>query len=107
MIPGVISHVYVCACERSEEEDREMAAAMRASMAVRRQEERAAVQERIAPKHRKEERTERTETDDSRHRTGPKPTAEPPGKKGRFPRCKLNLFIALSEKNLTVSISSQ
>ncbi|XP_029913966.1 E3 ubiquitin-protein ligase ZNF598 isoform X2 [Myripristis murdjan] len=61
-----------------EEEDREMAAAMRASMAVRRQEERAAVQERIAPKHRKEERTERTETDDSRHRTGPKPTAEPP-----------------------------
>ncbi|KAM4635629.1 E3 ubiquitin-protein ligase ZNF598 isoform 1-T1 [Polymixia lowei] len=65
-----------------EEEDRDVAAALRASMAFRRQEERGAMQERSAPKHRKEERTERadrTETDDSRHRTGPiKPTAEPP-----------------------------
>ncbi|KAM3863677.1 E3 ubiquitin-protein ligase ZNF598 [Diretmus argenteus] len=65
-----------------EEEDRDVAAAMRASLAVRRQEERAAVQERSAPKHRKEERVERmdrTETDESRHRTGPvKPTTEPP-----------------------------
>lgn len=44
-----------------EEEDREVLAAMRASMAVRRQEERGAMQERSAPKHRKEDRMERTD----------------------------------------------
>ncbi|XP_056143765.1 E3 ubiquitin-protein ligase ZNF598 [Lampris incognitus] len=73
-----------------EEEDRDVAAAMRASLAVRRQEER----DRTTPKHRNEERTERvdrTEPDNFRHKTGPikstakptakltaKPTAEPP-----------------------------
>ncbi|XP_037545458.1 E3 ubiquitin-protein ligase ZNF598 [Nematolebias whitei] len=44
-----------------EEEDRQMEAAMRASMAMRRQAERAAVQERSTPKHCREERTERVE----------------------------------------------
>ncbi|XP_073350673.1 E3 ubiquitin-protein ligase ZNF598 [Pagrus major] len=63
-----------------EEEDREVAAAMRASLAMRRQEERgAAAQERSAPKHCREERTERTEPEEPRHRTGRiKPTSKPP-----------------------------
>ncbi|CAK6963354.1 E3 ubiquitin-protein ligase ZNF598 isoform X2 [Scomber scombrus] len=62
-----------------EEEDREMAAAMRASMAMRRQEERGAAQERSAPKHHREERTERSEPEEPRHRTGHiKPTNKPP-----------------------------
>lgn len=62
-----------------EEEDREMAAAMRASMAMRRQEERGAAQERSAPKHLREERTERSEPEEPRHRTGHiKPTNKPP-----------------------------
>ncbi|XP_018528416.1 E3 ubiquitin-protein ligase ZNF598 [Lates calcarifer] len=62
-----------------EEEDRQMEAAMRASMAMRRQEERGAVQERNAPKHCREERTERPEPEEPRHRTGPiKPTSKPP-----------------------------
>ncbi|XP_076020628.1 E3 ubiquitin-protein ligase ZNF598 [Genypterus blacodes] len=61
-----------------EEEDREVAAAMRASLAVRRQEERGVVQERSAPKHCREERTE---PEDSRHRIGHvKPPSEPPVK---------------------------
>ncbi|KAG7505959.1 E3 ubiquitin-protein ligase ZNF598 [Solea senegalensis] len=62
-----------------EEEDRQMEAAMRASMAVRRQEERGAVQERNTPKHCNEERMERTELEESRHRTAHiKPTNKPP-----------------------------
>ncbi|XP_070837946.1 E3 ubiquitin-protein ligase ZNF598 [Chaetodon trifascialis] len=62
-----------------EEEDREVAAAMRASMAMRRQEERGAVQERSAPKHCREERTERTEPEEPRNRAGHvKPTSKPP-----------------------------
>ncbi|XP_010727423.3 E3 ubiquitin-protein ligase ZNF598 [Larimichthys crocea] len=62
-----------------EEEDREMAAARRASLAMRRQEERGAVQEKSAPKHCREERTERTEPEEPRHRTGNlKPTNKPP-----------------------------
>ncbi|KAL7378522.1 hypothetical protein ABVT39_015121 [Epinephelus coioides] len=62
-----------------EEEDREVAAAMRASMALRRQEERGAMQERSAPKHCREERTERTEPEEPRHRTGHiKPISKPP-----------------------------
>uniref|UniRef100_UPI0037E95732 E3 ubiquitin-protein ligase ZNF598 n=1 Tax=Semicossyphus pulcher TaxID=241346 RepID=UPI0037E95732 len=62
-----------------EEEDRELAAARRASMAMRRQEERGAVQERSAPKHCREERTERTEPEEPRHRIGQiKPTIKPP-----------------------------
>ncbi|XP_026181626.1 E3 ubiquitin-protein ligase ZNF598 [Mastacembelus armatus] len=62
-----------------EDEDRQMEAAIRASMVMRRQEERAAVQERSAPKHCREERTERTEPEESRQRTGPiKPTIKPP-----------------------------
>lgn len=68
-----------------EEEDREVAAAMRASMAQRRQEERGAMQERSAPKHCREERTtERTEPEEPRHRTGHiKPISKPPGEKGK------------------------
>lgn len=62
-----------------EEEDREVAAAMRASMAMRRQEERGAIQERSAPKHCREERTERTEPEEPRHRAGHiKPMSQPP-----------------------------
>ncbi|XP_038551888.1 E3 ubiquitin-protein ligase ZNF598 [Micropterus salmoides] len=62
-----------------EEEDREVAAARRASLAMHRQEERGAVQERSAPKHCREERPERTEPEEPRHRTGNiKPTSKPP-----------------------------
>ncbi|KAK2833705.1 hypothetical protein Q5P01_017594 [Channa striata] len=62
-----------------EDEDRQMEAALRASMAMRRQEERAAVQERSAPKHCREERTERTQPEEPRHRTGHiKTTSKPP-----------------------------
>ncbi|XP_040918561.1 E3 ubiquitin-protein ligase ZNF598 [Toxotes jaculatrix] len=62
-----------------EEEDRQIEAAMRASMATHRQEERGAVQERSAPKHSREERMERTEPEEPRHRTGHiKPTNKPP-----------------------------
>ncbi|KAM3598757.1 uncharacterized protein V6R79_022216 [Siganus canaliculatus] len=65
-----------------EEEDREMAAAMRASLAVRRQEERAAAaQERSAPKHSREERKERTEPEETRNRPGnSKPPSNPTSK---------------------------
>lgn len=53
---------------------------MRASMAMRRQEDRGALQERPAPKHSQEERMERTEPKEPRHRTGNiKPTNKPPG----------------------------
>lgn len=66
----------------SEDEDRQMEAAIRASMAVRRQEERGAAQERSAPKHCREERTERAEAEEPRHRSGhSKPTNKPPGEK--------------------------
>ncbi|XP_040047809.2 E3 ubiquitin-protein ligase ZNF598 isoform X2 [Gasterosteus aculeatus] len=72
-----------------EEEDREVAAAMRASMAKRRQEERGAMQERSAPKHCREERSapkhcreersERAEPEEPKHRTGlVKPVTKPP-----------------------------
>ncbi|XP_034566952.1 E3 ubiquitin-protein ligase ZNF598 [Notolabrus celidotus] len=66
-----------------EEEDRELAAARRASLATRRQEERGAVQERSAPKYCREERMERTERrpepEEQRHRAGNiKPTSKPP-----------------------------
>ncbi|XP_029944471.1 E3 ubiquitin-protein ligase ZNF598 [Salarias fasciatus] len=63
-----------------EEEDRQMEAAFRASMATRRQEERgAAAQERSAPKHSREERMERAEPEEPRHRTGHiKPPIKPP-----------------------------
>lgn len=84
-------------CPRSEEEDREVAAAMRASLAMHRQEERAAAQERNAPKHSREERMERmertermermerTEPEEPRHRTGQiKPTSKPPGEKESY-----------------------
>lgn len=64
-----------------EEEDRAVAAAMRASMVTRRQEERATVvQERSAPKHSREERAaERAEAEDARHRAANnKPAIKPP-----------------------------
>ncbi|XP_069557546.1 E3 ubiquitin-protein ligase ZNF598 [Brachyistius frenatus] len=64
-----------------EDEDRQVEAALRASMAMRRQEERGAMLERSAPKHCREERTERTEPEELRHRTGPiKPANKPPSK---------------------------
>lgn len=61
-----------------------MAAAVRASMVTHRQEERAAVQERSAPKHSREERAERADAEDPRHRAGNiKPINKPPGEKKR------------------------
>lgn len=70
----------MCLCR--EEEDRQMEAAMRASLAMRRQEERGAVQERSTPKHCREERAERKELEEPRNRTGLiKPTNKPPGEK--------------------------
>uniref|UniRef100_A0A3B4ANS2 RING-type E3 ubiquitin transferase n=1 Tax=Periophthalmus magnuspinnatus TaxID=409849 RepID=A0A3B4ANS2_9GOBI len=63
-----------------EEEDRDVAAAMRASLAMRRQEERGAMKDRGASKVK--ERAERTDPEEPRSRTGPvNPTANmPPGK---------------------------
>uniref|UniRef100_A0A3Q1HJD2 RING-type E3 ubiquitin transferase n=2 Tax=Anabas testudineus TaxID=64144 RepID=A0A3Q1HJD2_ANATE len=62
-----------------EDEDRQMEAAIRASMAKHRQEERGAMQERSAPKHIREEKTERTEPEEPRHSTRHiKPTSKPP-----------------------------
>lgn len=56
-----------------------MEAAMRASMAVRRQEERAMMQERNVFR---EERKERPEQEEPRHKSGPiKATSKPPGEK--------------------------
>uniref|UniRef100_A0A665WPF2 RING-type E3 ubiquitin transferase n=1 Tax=Echeneis naucrates TaxID=173247 RepID=A0A665WPF2_ECHNA len=69
-----------------EDEDRQMEAAMRASMAMRRQEDRGVIQERTATKHSREERAERTEPEEPRHRTGHvKPTSKPPGEEDDFP----------------------
>ncbi|KAM9745176.1 E3 ubiquitin-protein ligase ZNF598 [Menidia menidia] len=61
-----------------EEEDRQVDAALRASMAVRGQAERAAAQERSAPKHCREERAERTEPEEPRNQTGQLKTAGKP-----------------------------
>ncbi|XP_061556336.1 E3 ubiquitin-protein ligase ZNF598 [Phycodurus eques] len=62
-----------------EEEDREVVAAMRASMVMHRQVDRMAALERSAPKHYREERTERTESGEPISRIGPiKPTSKPP-----------------------------
>ncbi|CAL1588884.1 unnamed protein product [Knipowitschia caucasica] len=60
-----------------EEEDRDVAAAMRASLAMRRQEERGAIKERIASKMK-----ERTDPEELRSRSGPvnPPTNMPPVK---------------------------
>lgn len=73
------------ACLHRNEEDRQVEAALRASIAMRRQEERAAVQERSAPKHCREERAERAERpepEELRHPTGhSKQASKPPGKK--------------------------
>lgn len=67
---------------REEEDDRAIAAAVRASMVTHRQEER--VQERSAPKHSREDRAERADVEDPRHRTGNiKPINKPPGEKKR------------------------
>nr|XP_015800935.2 E3 ubiquitin-protein ligase ZNF598 [Nothobranchius furzeri] len=64
-----------------EEEDRQMEAALRASMAMRRLEERAAVQERSTPKHIREERMERVEAEEPRPLTGHiKAASKPPVK---------------------------
>ncbi|XP_054616390.1 E3 ubiquitin-protein ligase ZNF598 [Dunckerocampus dactyliophorus] len=76
-----------------EEEDREVAAAMRASMAVRRQEDRAAALERSAPKPHREDRMESEEP-----RIGSmKPTGKPPVKtmKSSNPRDEEDDFPAL------------
>lgn len=70
------------ACLHRNEEDRQVEAALRASIAMRRQEERAAVQERSAPKHCREERAERPEPEELRHPIGhAKQASKPPGKK--------------------------
>ncbi|XP_029016027.1 E3 ubiquitin-protein ligase ZNF598 isoform X2 [Betta splendens] len=62
-----------------EDEDRQMEAAIRASIAQRRQEERGAVQQRSTPKYFREEKTERIEPEEPTHRTGHiKPTSKPP-----------------------------
>ncbi|XP_019719972.1 E3 ubiquitin-protein ligase ZNF598 [Hippocampus comes] len=62
-----------------EEEDREVAAAMRASMAIHRQDDRLAALERSAPKYYREERTDRPQSEEPNPRTGPiKPTSKPP-----------------------------
>uniref|UniRef100_A0A3P9BD90 RING-type E3 ubiquitin transferase n=2 Tax=Haplochromini TaxID=319058 RepID=A0A3P9BD90_9CICH len=69
------------ACLHRNEEDRQVEAALRASIAMRRQEERAAVQERSAPKHCREERAERPEPEELRHPIGhAKQASKPPGK---------------------------
>lgn len=69
---------YLNVCSHREEEDRKVAAAMRASLAMHRQENRGPVQERTAPKHCREERIERTESEEPRHLTGNiKPTNKP------------------------------
>ncbi|XP_028311076.1 E3 ubiquitin-protein ligase ZNF598 [Gouania willdenowi] len=65
----------------SREEDRQMEAALRASMAVRRQEEGALIQERSTPKPIREERMDRSESDENRHRNGQiRPAVKPPVK---------------------------
>ncbi|XP_077475662.1 E3 ubiquitin-protein ligase ZNF598 [Stigmatopora argus] len=62
-----------------DDEDREVAAAMRASMMMRRQEDRMAMLERNPPKHYREDRTARTDLDEQSPRAGPiKPTIKPP-----------------------------
>lgn len=70
----------VFACRQ--EEDRAVAAAVRASIAMQRQEEKGAVQERAPPRHRREERPEPPEPEEphSSHRNrNPKPTIKPQG----------------------------
>ncbi|XP_077396009.1 E3 ubiquitin-protein ligase ZNF598 [Festucalex cinctus] len=62
-----------------EEEDREVTTVMRTSMKTHRQEDRMATLERSAPKYYREERPERTESEEPNPRTGPiKPTSKPP-----------------------------
>uniref|UniRef100_A0A3Q0SGB8 RING-type E3 ubiquitin transferase n=1 Tax=Amphilophus citrinellus TaxID=61819 RepID=A0A3Q0SGB8_AMPCI len=61
---------YFTFCPCRDDEDRQVEAALRASIAMRRQEERAAVQERSAPKHCREERVERPEPEELRHSNG-------------------------------------
>lgn len=78
-----------------EEEDRDVAAAMRASMAMRRQEERGALKERGAPKHCKEERMDKPDPEEPRgtghiHSTANKPPVKTmkssnPGDEDDFP----------------------
>uniref|UniRef100_A0A3P9KLP8 RING-type E3 ubiquitin transferase n=1 Tax=Oryzias latipes TaxID=8090 RepID=A0A3P9KLP8_ORYLA len=63
-----------------EEEDRQVEAALRASMAMRRQAERAAVQERSTPKHCREDRVDRTEPEEPKTNTGHKTVNRPPVK---------------------------
>lgn len=80
-----------------------MAAARRASLAMRRPEERGPVQERSAPKHCREERTERTEPEEPRHRTGHiKPTSKPPGEKRKMYCPQNSLVVSWDASNLAV-----
>lgn len=78
----------LCPCREREEEDRQVEAALRASITMGRQAERS------TPKHCREERTERTEPDEPRHQTGPakpvkpvKTINKPPGKIRKVVRC--------------------
>ncbi|CAF89718.1 unnamed protein product, partial [Tetraodon nigroviridis] len=90
-----------------QEEDRAVAAAMRASMAMQRQEEKGAAPERAPPKHHREERMESGEPDEphSSHRNrNPKPANKPqaaaasaPLKEDEFPRLsKAPMALALN-----------
>lgn len=60
---------------------------MRASMAMQRQEEKGAVQERAPPKHRREDKMESSEPEEphSSHRNrNPKPANKPPGEENKI-----------------------
>lgn len=73
--------LFISLSREREEEDRQVEAALRASMAMRRQAERAAVQERSTPKHSREERTDRTEPEEPKNNTAHNKTVNrPPGK---------------------------
>lgn len=60
---------------------------MRASMAIQRQEEKGALQERAPPKHRREERMDSSEPEEphSSHRNrNPKPASKPQGEEIKY-----------------------
>lgn len=72
----------MCRFAARQEEDRAVAAAMRASLAMQRQEEKGALQERAPPKHRREERMEPTEPEEphsSQRNRNAKIPNKPPG----------------------------
>ncbi|XP_029692664.1 E3 ubiquitin-protein ligase ZNF598 isoform X1 [Takifugu rubripes] len=87
-----------------QEEDRAMAAAMRASMAMQRQEEKGAVQERAPPKHRREERMEPPEPEEShssQRNRNPKIPNKPPVRTMRSPDPEQDEFPVLGASGAT------